>query len=121
MILFLITEAMWAGDEDINPNIYQQFDPVTGFLVDVDPQNAGQHPKNAGQQIVASSQEKNVSTSAPDLASSEATENNSGLELASSEAAENNFGFSLYLMIGSMAVISFLAVIFFLKRRQMHQ
>lgn len=103
MVLCLITEAMWAGDEDINPNIYQQFDPVTGFLVDVDPQNAGQHPKNAGQDTVASSQEKNVSTSGPDLASTEAAENNSGLRL--------------YLMIGGMTVISLLAVIFVLKRR----
>jgi hypothetical protein len=26
-----------AGDEDLNPSVYQEFDPVTGFVIDVVP------------------------------------------------------------------------------------
>lgn len=26
-----------AGDEDISPNAYQEFDPVTGYMITVDP------------------------------------------------------------------------------------
>ena len=33
----LLAQPASAGDEDISPNAYQQFDPVTGFTITVDP------------------------------------------------------------------------------------
>ncbi len=98
IFLCLISGALWAGDEDINPSIYQQFDPETGYLVKADPQAVGQH-------AVAPTQGKNVGTSE--------------LELVPSESAENAWGPSNYLMIGGIAVISLLAVVFVLKRQRL--
>ena len=31
------TDPATAGDEDISPNAYQEFDPVTGYMITVDP------------------------------------------------------------------------------------
>ncbi len=33
----LYLPAVLAGDEDISPSAYQEFDPVTGFMVTIDP------------------------------------------------------------------------------------
>ena len=39
-----------AGDEDLSPNAYQEFDPVTGFMVTVDPDaDAGHDDEVAAQ------------------------------------------------------------------------
>lgn len=47
----LCAQAVLAGDEDISPNAYQQFDPVTGFMITVDPDaenQQGHPPADAG-------------------------------------------------------------------------
>lgn len=36
-LLVLLAVAARAGDEDISPSPYQEFDPVTGYMVTVDP------------------------------------------------------------------------------------
>lgn len=28
-----VTTRLYAGDEDISPSVYQQFDPVTGYMI----------------------------------------------------------------------------------------
>ncbi len=38
----LITSRLYAGDEDISPSVYQQFDPVTGYMITVEPPPAAQ-------------------------------------------------------------------------------
>jgi len=35
---FLTTPTIYAGDEDISPNAYNVFDPVTGYMVPADSQ-----------------------------------------------------------------------------------
>ncbi len=35
-----------AGDEDMNPSVYQKFDPETGFMVPVNVNPTGQHNKH---------------------------------------------------------------------------
>jgi len=35
-----------AGDEDMNPSVYQKFDPETGFMVPVNANPTGQHSKH---------------------------------------------------------------------------
>ena len=37
LVVLLAVRAASAGDEDLSPNAYQEFDPVTGFMVPVDP------------------------------------------------------------------------------------
>ncbi len=37
LAVLLLAGGAWAGDEDLSPNAYQEFDPVTGFMVTVDP------------------------------------------------------------------------------------
>ena len=34
----LITPKLYAGDEDMSPSVYQQFDPVTGYMITVESQ-----------------------------------------------------------------------------------
>jgi hypothetical protein len=36
-LLVLLAVVARAGDEDISPSPYQEFDPVTGYMVTVDP------------------------------------------------------------------------------------
>jgi hypothetical protein len=42
LAVILITAAAYAGDEDMSPNAYQQFDPVTGYMIPVDDSSAPQ-------------------------------------------------------------------------------
>ena len=37
LILILGTLAAYAGDEDMSPSAYHVFDPVTGYMITVDP------------------------------------------------------------------------------------
>jgi hypothetical protein len=37
LILILGTLAAYAGDEDMSPSVYHVFDPVTGYMITVDP------------------------------------------------------------------------------------
>lgn len=43
----LITPALHAGDEDMSPNAYHIFDPVTGYMVTVEPQTTPQQGPEA--------------------------------------------------------------------------
>lgn len=37
LLLVGLLSTAGAGDEDISPNAYQEFDPVTGYMITVDP------------------------------------------------------------------------------------
>ena len=37
-VLTLWTATLYAGDEDMSPSAYHVFDPVTGYMITVDPQ-----------------------------------------------------------------------------------
>ncbi len=37
LVLILGTLAAYAGDEDMSPSAYHVFDPVTGYMITVDP------------------------------------------------------------------------------------
>lgn len=37
LLLCCLAGAAQAGDEDMNPSIYQRFDPETGYMVPIDP------------------------------------------------------------------------------------
>lgn len=37
LTILLAVAGVRAGDEDISPNAYQEFDPVTGYMITVDP------------------------------------------------------------------------------------
>ena len=49
----------YAGDEDMSPNAYQQFDPVTGYMVPVDDPNASQqgHGESAADTVAGDAAE----------------------------------------------------------------
>ncbi len=38
LLLTLWTAALFAGDEDMSPSAYHVFDPLTGYMITVDPQ-----------------------------------------------------------------------------------
>jgi hypothetical protein len=42
----LIAPALYAGDEDISPNAYNVFDPVTGYMITVESQPDAQQDKS---------------------------------------------------------------------------
>jgi len=37
LLLTLCTATLYAGDEDMSPSAYHVFDPVTGYMITVDP------------------------------------------------------------------------------------
>ena len=37
LFLTLCTATLYAGDEDMSPSAYHVFDPVTGYMITVDP------------------------------------------------------------------------------------
>ena len=37
LVLTLCTATLYAGDEDMSPSAYHVFDPVTGYMITVDP------------------------------------------------------------------------------------
>ncbi len=37
LVLTLWTATLYAGDEDMSPSAYHVFDPVTGYMITVDP------------------------------------------------------------------------------------
>ncbi len=37
LLLTLLTATLYAGDEDMSPSAYHVFDPVTGYMITVDP------------------------------------------------------------------------------------
>lgn len=43
---FCCLTLVMAGDEDMNPSVYQKFDPETGFMVPVNVNPTGQHSKH---------------------------------------------------------------------------
>jgi len=45
-LLVLLSASVRAGDEDISPSPYQEFDPVTGYMVTIDP--AEERPQGHG-------------------------------------------------------------------------
>jgi hypothetical protein len=51
LVLLLSSASLQAGDEDISPSAYQQFDPVTGFTITVDPNDPNRqgHSTTDGQ------------------------------------------------------------------------
>ena len=56
----LITPKLYAGDEDMSPSVYQQFDPVTGYMITVESQPATQ--QNHAPAVVAA----DTSSTSPD-------------------------------------------------------
>lgn len=64
LLILIQTPSVIAGDEDINPNAYQQFDPETGYMMPVDPQST-QHQKNNSHNIDSTPQ-RAVSTQPTD-------------------------------------------------------
>ena len=50
LLLCGLAGAAHAGDEDMNPSIYQRFDPETGYMVPVDPPPQHNAPAKADAQ-----------------------------------------------------------------------
>ncbi len=63
--IFALASALYvppvlAGDEDMSPSAYQEFDPVTGFMVTVDPnaEHDSESPKNSTEHESVDSKDK---------------------------------------------------------------
>ena len=48
LLLTLGTVTLYAGDEDMSPSAYHVFDPVTGYMITVDPQAEEQDSAETG-------------------------------------------------------------------------
>ena len=44
LVMAIWTATLYAGDEDMSPSAYHIFDPVTGYMITVDPQAEEQDP-----------------------------------------------------------------------------
>ena len=51
LILILGTLAAYAGDEDMSPSAYHVFDPVTGYMITVDPLDEEQQDSMVADEI----------------------------------------------------------------------
>jgi hypothetical protein len=56
----LITPKLYAGDEDMSPSVYQQFDPVTGYMITVE------SPPAASQNHAPAAVAADVASTPPD-------------------------------------------------------
>ena len=66
LVLLLSSASLQAGDEDMSPSAYQQFDPVTGYTITVDPNDPnrqghsttdGQSPQTDTAELSAATEE----------------------------------------------------------------
>lgn len=84
--LLFVSSLCWltlvmAGDEDMNPSVYQKFDPETGFMVPVNVNPTGQHNKHgttaAQTTPTATDVSSNPGSSVPQTPTVAASETNS--------------------------------------------
>jgi len=61
LFLTLYTTTLYAGDEDMSPSAYHVFDPVTGYMITVDPLDEEQQDSAATAGVPPE-----VDTTAPD-------------------------------------------------------
>jgi len=61
-VLIVLSQYLFAGDEDMNPSVYQKFDPDTGYMIPIDPPATTQsnhastpdvNPTNTNNSVVA--------------------------------------------------------------------
>lgn len=103
--------SVQAGDEDLNPSVYQDFDPVTGFVIDVVPPPDDQQA--AAQNHAASTPVDSVaSTSAtpPPVASTPATS-------AVTPEPETSSGLNPLLLTGGILVLGLVGAVAISKRK----
>ena len=51
LLLTICTVTLYAGDEDMSPSAYHVFDPVTGYMITVDPLDEEQQDSAAAADI----------------------------------------------------------------------
>ena len=109
--LMVPTVSVQAGDEDLNPSVYQEFDPVTGFVIDVVPPPDDQQA--AAQNHTASTPvDPAASTAATpaDVASTPATQ-------AVTPAPESSSGMNPLLLAGGILVLGLIGAMALGKRK----
>ena len=53
LLLTLCTATLYAGDEDMSPSAYHVFDPVTGYMITVDPLDEEQQDSVVPDEILS--------------------------------------------------------------------
>ncbi len=51
LVLTLCAVTLYAGDEDMSPSAYHVFDPVTGYMITVDPLAEEQQDSAAAEEV----------------------------------------------------------------------
>ncbi len=51
LVVTIWTATLYAGDEDMSPSAYHVFDPVTGYMITVDPQAEEQQVSAAPEDV----------------------------------------------------------------------
>ena len=95
--------SVQAGDEDLNPSVYQDFDPVTGFVIDV-------VPPPDDQQAAAQNHAASTSTTPPPVASTPATS-------AVTPEPETSSGLNPLLLTGGILVLGLVGAVAISKRK----
>jgi hypothetical protein len=95
--------SVQAGDEDLNPSVYQDFDPVTGFVIDV-------VPPPDDQQAAAQNHAASTSATPPPVASTPATS-------AVTPEPETSSGLNPLLLTGGILVLGLVGAVAISKRK----
>jgi hypothetical protein len=95
--------SVQAGDEDLNPSVYQDFDPVTGFVIDV-------VPPPDDQQAAAQNHAASTSATPPPVASTPATS-------AVTPEPETSSGLNPLLLTGGILVLGLVGAVAISNRK----